>query len=281
MEIVTAVVLFGIIFLSIHMEGIQADSGVTTVQKEAQKDTWKHGRAREGDIKTKREKQEEGCGSRGQDDRVQKSTKQPLETEHEIEGFKIIRQDPELPTGCEITSLTMVLNYYGMSVDKVTMAEEFLPVVPAEFHFDKDGNLHGADLERYFVGNPATKKGYICGTEAIKSAADKYLESIHNPMRAVDKTGASLEELYQWISEDIPVVVWVTIDMEERTVIEGWYTESGGYVEWGSNDHGAVLIGYTPDKVTIADPIAGRAVYSRKSFENVFASRGNKCIILK
>lgn len=54
-------------------------------------------------------------------------------------------------------------------------------------------------------------------------------------------------------------------------MLEGWYTESGKYVDWGRNDHCAVLIGYTPDTVTIADPIAGEIVYSRKAFEKVFA----------
>ena len=32
---------------------------------------------------------------------------------HYIDDFELIRQLPELPTGCEITSLTMVLRYLG------------------------------------------------------------------------------------------------------------------------------------------------------------------------
>ena len=36
------------------------------------------------------------------------------ESQHQINSFDIIFQMPELPTGCEITALTMVLNYYGM-----------------------------------------------------------------------------------------------------------------------------------------------------------------------
>ena len=52
-------------------------------------------------------------------------------------------------------------------------------------------------------------------------------------------------------------------------------------MEWSTNDHGAVLIGYTEDTVTIADPISGEIVYDREDFEAVFLSRGSKCVILE
>lgn len=37
-----------------------------------------------------------------------------------------VSQYPELPTGCEITALTTVLNYLGYNVDKLTMADYYL-----------------------------------------------------------------------------------------------------------------------------------------------------------
>ena len=63
-------------------------------------------------------------------------------------------------------------------------------------------------------------------------------------------------QLYEIVSQDIPVVVWVTISMTDRGETEGWYTRSGEYVDWSTYDHGAVLIGYTQDTVTIADPVS-------------------------
>ncbi len=77
------------------------------------------------------------------------------------------------------------------------------------------------------------------------------------------------------------MVVWVTIYMVERSGVSGWYTESGEYVDWSTSDHGAVLIGYSEDTVTIADPISGIVEYDRAAFESVFKSRGNKCVILE
>ena len=50
----------------------------------------------------------------------------------QLTDFEIIEQYPELPTGCEITAMTMVLNYYGYNVDKVTMALDYMPKVQAD-----------------------------------------------------------------------------------------------------------------------------------------------------
>ena len=100
------------------------------------------------------------------------------------------------------------------------------------------------------------------------------------PVSAMAKKGVSPEKLYQWVSEDTPVVVWCTIDMADRYEISGWYTENGDYVEWSQNDHGAVLIGYDENQVTIADPITGVVEYDKAQFESVFKSRGSQCVIL-
>ncbi len=201
--------------------------------------------------------------------------------EYQIEDFEIIYQMPELPTGCEVVALTMVLHYYGYDVDKTTMAADYLPTADASFYYGNDGLKYGPDLNEYFVGNPFSESGYICGTGAIVTAANSYLEDVGSSLRAVDMTGTSVEGLYQLVSEDTPVVVWVTIGMVTRASTSGWYTESGEYVEWSTNDHGAVLIGYTEDTVTIADPISGLIEYSREDFESVFESRGNQCVILR
>lgn len=187
----------------------------------------------------------------------------------------------ELPTGCEITALTMVLNYYGYAADKTVMASKYLPIRVAGLHYGADGMLYGNDMDEYFIGDPATENGYICGTGAIMAAADRYLSDCGSPLRTEDLTGTDAEELYCLVSEGTPVMVWVTIGMENRREIRGWYTEDGRFMDWSTNDHGAVLIGYSAGTVTIADPISGICEYSREQFEKVFASRGNQCVILK
>lgn len=196
-----------------------------------------------------------------------------------LEEFEIVRQMPELPTGCEITALTMILNYYGYSADKMNMASEYLPTVPVKFYEGEDGRIYGPDMEMYFVGDP-TSEGYICGTDAIVTAADAYLEDVGSGYRAKDLTGTVPENLYRLVADGIPVLVWVTIGMQERDKVRGWYTEDGRWMGWSRNDHGAVLIGYDEGTVTIADPLSGLRVYSRDMFERVYASRGFGCVII-
>ncbi len=169
---------------------------------------------------------------------VENEAAEEVSTSAQIEDFPIVNQMPELPTGCEITALTMALNYYGYPVDKTVMASEYLPTASADRYYGSDGRLYGTDMNEYFIGDPFTENGIICGTGAIVTAAD-------------------------------------------RRSTQGWYTEDGAYVDWSTNDHGAVLIGYTETTVTIADPISGRVEYDREQFEDVFESRGNQCVVLE
>ncbi len=261
-ELVMAAALFWVIIIGAQMGAITAD---TQSSKE-----------REGlSLSKGADENKDGNGNKKDEDLGK------IPEEYEIKDFGIMLQTPELPTGCEITALTMTLNYYGLSADKIQMASEYLPTTPAEFYRGDDNLLYGPDLNQYFVGDPASADGYICGTKAICTAANRYLLKKKSPLRAADETGASTKDLYRWISGDMPVIVWVTINMEERRKTEGWYTEKGKYLSWSSNDHGAVLIGYTEDSVIIADPITGRVEYKKERFEEVFDSRGRQCVILK
>lgn len=197
-----------------------------------------------------------------------------------LTDFEIMEQYPELPTGCEITALTMVMNYYGYQVNKVTMALDYMPKVQAEFYRSEDGRLMGPDLENFFVGDPTEETGYICGTGAIVTAANAYLTDVGSDMTAVAMKNAQPEELYDLIDQGTPVVIWCTINMEDRAETDSWYREDGTYMEWSTNDHGAVLIGYDEDTVTVADPIYSRITVSRVQFEKIFAERGGQCVIL-
>ena len=200
-----------------------------------------------------------------------------------ISDFAFTGQMPELPTGCEITSLTMTLNYYGYSADKMAMALEYLPTVGwTNTYYGDNETLYGNDIYNYFIGNPQSETdGLSCGAGAIVTAADGYLADNGNAMKAEDETGSEPEQLDRFVSEGTPVVVWGTIGMEERQIMVSWNTEDGREASWAMNDHCVVLIGYSADSVTVADPIEGIVSYDRAQFESAFRSRGNQCVILK
>ena len=50
---------------------------------------------------------------------VSEETVNNLPDVYRIECYESLNQNPELPTGCEITSLTSVLNYYGCNVKEI------------------------------------------------------------------------------------------------------------------------------------------------------------------
>lgn len=200
--------------------------------------------------------------------------------QHTIQDFPIIYQMPELPTGCEVTALTMALRYYGCDVSKTAMADQYLPTASPSFYYS-GGGLCGPDIDSYFVGSPFSTHGYACGAPALCTAADSYFEANNVNMQAKDITGSTPEQLYALLEQDVPVVVLVTINMVDRHADFSWYSPDGKYVSLGYNDHGAVLIGYNPTTVTLADPLAGEVTYSRSQFESVFKSRGSQCLILQ
>lgn len=106
-----------------------------------------------------------------------------------IENFPIIYQMPELPTGCEITAATMVLNHYGFQTDKENLAIQYLPKLDsADFYYGEDGRLYGNDLNNFFIGDPRTESGIICGTGAIVTALNIYLKEKQSNIQAVDIT---------------------------------------------------------------------------------------------
>ena len=61
-----------------------------------------------------------------------------------LAAFPVIGQHPELPTGCEATALTMVLNYYGFPADKMDIAVNYLP----------KGPIGSTDFRKAFLGDP-------------------------------------------------------------------------------------------------------------------------------
>jgi hypothetical protein len=76
---------------------------------------------------------------------------------HAIESYipvSTLLQEPELPNGCEIVSLTAILNYYGYNVSKVIMADQHLP---KQDFIRVDGKLFGPDPYKTYAGSPFGK----------------------------------------------------------------------------------------------------------------------------
>jgi|GEM_PF-4828030 len=158
-----------------------------------------------------------------------------------------ISQKPELPRGCEVTSLAMMLRHAGVNVDKMTLADEVKKVPYAT------GALRGDPFEG-FVGNMYTfaEPGYGVYHGPIKALADDYL-----PGRVLDLTGSSFDDvLQQHVAKKRPVWIVTNARFEplDATRFETWQTKAGPVtMTW--HEHSVVIVGFDAKTIIINDPL--------------------------
>lgn len=136
-----------------------------------------------------------------------------------ISGVPIIQQRPELPTGCEITCVTMMLLYEGFNVDKCELAVEML--------YDEK------DPSKGFVGDPFKKSGWTIYPSALKGIIRRRTDSF------VNLTRCSNSDLEKQIQLNHPVTVW------------------GKFNDFKL--HCMLLVGYDSDNYYFNDPWTGRS----------------------
>ncbi|HAM15745.1 MAG TPA: hypothetical protein DCP91_07790 [Eggerthellaceae bacterium] len=190
-----------------------------------------------------------------------------------LRGFMALSQYPELPNGCEITSLAAVLAYYGFDVSKTTLSDVYLEKAP----------VGQANFYEEFVGDPRDDDAYGCYSPVIVNAANSYLASAGAAMQARDISGSTSSELYSYIDRGIPVIVWATRYLEPGHYSVTWYVE-GESLQWYTPEHCLVLVGYDPgsNTVQLADPLEGSVVdYDMDLFETRYAELKNQAVIIE
>lgn len=187
-------------------------------------------------------------------------------------NFKAINQNPELPTGCEVTSLTMTLNYLGVNADKSDIADNYI---------DK-GPIGSTDFNKKFVGDPRDVNSYGCYAPVIVNAANKYLTAKGSSLNATNISGKDLEELFtSYIDKNIPVIVWGTVDNREGRYTTTWKVD-GQDLKWYSPEHCMVLVGYDNDKVWVADPMHGDVrSYKKSTFKDRYNSLKKQAVVIQ
>ncbi|MFP7300031.1 C39 family peptidase, partial [Neobacillus niacini] len=157
----------------------------------------------------------------------------------------VVMQFPELPRGCEVTSLAMLLNFAGVSVDKLTLADE-IPKVP--YHSNGVyGNPHQG-----FVGNMYTynEPGLGVYHEVIETLANEYL-----PNQIDNITGEPFSAVQKKLNEGKPV--WVIVSSTFAFVPEDqWETwnTSQGEIKITRRLHSVLVTGYDENNVYFNDP---------------------------
>ncbi|WLR54072.1 C39 family peptidase [Mesobacillus subterraneus] len=137
-----------------------------------------------------------------------------------IEGVPHISQLPELQRGCEVTSLTMLLQYKGIQTDKMTLAKQIHKIPFRDENYVRGNPYDG------FVGDiyAFSKSGYGVYHVPVANLAENYL-----PGAIKDITGKSIHDVYQLIDNDSPV--WVITNSTFAPLPESeftiWKTNTG------------------------------------------------------
>lgn len=189
-------------------------------------------------------------------------TVQTLPENYQIDVEPVL-QLPELPAGCEITSLTCLLNYLGFSADKEVMADTYLDYV-------LEGATHYTLFDKY-IGDPRAD-GYGCYSPVIVKAATEYLADQNSSMKAVNLSGSTQEEILLAVASGHPIVIWNTVDSMDVSEELAWRTPDGEEVYWCIWEHCLLLTGYDLKKntVTVCDSLKGVAEYNLTQFFAVY-----------
>lgn len=180
-----------------------------------------------------------------------------------------IMQEPELPTGCEITALTIVLNYLGYEVDKLTMADEYLP----------QGEIGKTHPDEAFIGNPRSAYSYGANAPVLIKAANAYFEDVSGKHKIYNVSTDNLDSLLEYINDGYPVIIWATIGMKASYPSTKW-TINGEPFQWTAPFHCMVLIGYTEDTYIIADPLQGIVEYDKDLVQKRYSEIGNQALVI-
>ncbi len=198
--------------------------------------------------------------------------KTPIIPSRHVIAVDNIQQNPELPNGCEGTSLTILLNYLGFDADKVDICTNYVPL--GEF-------TSGADPNEHYLGDPRGAGWYVYA-EPIITAAENYLSASSSAQLYDVKnlTGATKEELVTHLGLGNPVVVWATLDLQSQGVRGGPETIEGPAY---TNLHCVVLVGYTETQFIFADPMKSTRYteVGQDAFMTSFESIGSQAVTIE
>ena len=185
-----------------------------------------------------------------------------------------ISQFSELPSGDEITSLSMVLKYLGYKVDKCELSDLYLDKGPVGY----------TDFNVANVGNPKDAyNSYGCLPPVIINSATKFISTNGGNFKAYDYSKKNLDELYFEVSQNNPVIVWACEDFDITPSISRIWIVDGKTLYLKSNMACMVLIGYDYENktVTLSNPAGNVFEIDMELFEYRYLQMGAYSVVIK
>ncbi|WP_024624832.1 C39 family peptidase [Lactiplantibacillus fabifermentans] len=178
---------------------------------------------------------------------------------------------PRLYNGCEVTSLTMMMNYYHINVTKNELATK-LTSVPLTYDNGEHGNPNYG-----FVGD-------VTGT-------DPGLGVYHGPIYKLaktqtshvkDLTGSSFDTVIKQLEAGRPVWTITTASFAPVSSMETWQTPQGS-VKVTYDMHSVVIVGFNRAKkvIYINNPYGHKAqAVNWQDFQAAYKQMGSQAVVL-
>lgn len=187
---------------------------------------------------------------------------------YKIINAPFITQNGKYPTGCESVSAVMALNYVRNPITVDSFIDNYL---------EKSGTIFDPDIS--FGGNPRGS-GYGCYAPVIKKALDKILPGTGYSAKVLNDV--SLSTLCsRYIDNDIPVIVWATMNMSMPYISRTW-TYYGKTIRWVAPEHCLLLVGYDDDNYIFNDPLkwSSPTYYSKSSVANAYKGLFSQAVVI-
>jgi uncharacterized protein YvpB len=197
----------------------------------------------------------------------------PATDSHIIFNVPETTQTPELARGCEVASLCMLLNFYGVKVSKLELARK-INKEPAIRGYAGGSEICG-DPNKGFVGDMYESENFGYGVYAspILALANNYIaaESLND-----------FPEILKRVKKNHPV--WVIVNAEYKKLSKydfyEWQTEKGK-VKITYKEHSVLITGYDNDYIYYNDPLGLNNKSPRKDFIDAWEQMGRQAVSKK
>ncbi|MFC0523951.1 C39 family peptidase [Pontibacillus salicampi] len=188
-------------------------------------------------------------------------------------------QYPELPRGCEVTSLSMLLQHHDIQVDKMTLADQ-IHKDPTPYQ-EKGNSVHFGNPNDGFVGDmySLSNPGYGVYHGPVASLAAKHVGA----ERVNDFTGQPFYKIIEELHEGRPV--WVITNTTYNKLPDHYFTTwqtKAGPIDITRKEHSVVITGYDEQHIYFNDPLSGQNKKAPiNEFHAAWVQMGKQAISIK
>ncbi|MEW9677083.1 C39 family peptidase [Lentibacillus sp. L22] len=187
-----------------------------------------------------------------------------------------ISQLPELPRGCEVTSLAMLLAYHNIQADKMKLAQQ-IKIDPTPYQKTKEGIYFGHP-NNGFVGDM-----YSFATPGLGVYHQPITElaSIYAGNRVFNFTGQDFDEIIHQLNQDRPVLVIINATFKKlpKEQFITWQTPDGP-IEVTMREHAVLVTGYDDKYIYFNDPLEQNNKAPRTEFKAAWKQMGKQAITI-